>query len=152
MVHLDHRSRLGQEAHWASFASPFLFASQYCPVMNVAGPSRISALSLHAGPSGETEEARMSNLIAQLTLEDIHELESNSTRKGKGREGAPQSDAELAFDLFASEIKSHMIIQSDRDLAARLQAEVEVLAPRPTPALNRLQPPPRPTIATTNAR
>lgn len=50
-------------------------------------------------------------LIAQVTLEDINELENG--RKRKGKEGAPLTDEEIAFQLYAEE--AHTILNYVQD-------------------------------------
>ena len=53
--------------------------------------------------------------IASLLLEDVGEVKA--LRKDKGREDAPPTDDVVAFDLFADELKSLLLVIQDERLA-----------------------------------
>lgn len=57
-------------------------------------------------------------LIAQLTLDDIDSLENG--RKRKGKEGAPITDEELAFQLYAEEAHAMLTCTQDHNVAESL--------------------------------
>ena len=55
------------------------------------------------------------NAIASLLLEDVGEVKAH--RKDKGREDAPPTDDVVAFDLFADELRSLVLVIQDERLA-----------------------------------
>lgn len=65
----------------------------------------------------------MLDLAARLSLADVDELIGQ--HKGKAREGAPLSDAEIALNLFAEDARSMSLFNSDRALARSLGQEEE---------------------------
>ncbi|THH13680.1 hypothetical protein EW146_g6574 [Bondarzewia mesenterica] len=85
-----------------------------------AGPSRPLPSRPNDRTDSHTEEAAMSSLMAQLSLEDIEILESGF--KIKQRRGAPLTDAELAMSLFAEDARASIVFESDRAFALSLQA------------------------------
>jgi len=67
-----------------------------------AGPSRIRYMSAHllgpdTRPPAGREEVDLSNLVAQLSIQDIDELETQI------RNGSQMSDADLALSIFAED-------------------------------------------------
>ncbi|KII92507.1 hypothetical protein PLICRDRAFT_172589 [Plicaturopsis crispa FD-325 SS-3] len=115
---------------------------------SVAGPSRPTVRSTSA--RAHDEEADLLDLAARLSLADVDELIGQ--HKGKAREGAPLSDAEIALNLFAEDARSMSLFNSDRALARSLgQEEEEVFSARlqtpPTRAPDQRQRPTRPPVA-----
>lgn len=97
----------------------------------LAGPSRLGQSSIrprplvaNAGSLWDREESDLSDLVARLSIEDIDELEN--CRKGKGKEGAPLSDAEVAFRIFAEDARALMQYNNDRALAQALSETEEL--------------------------
>lgn len=89
----------------------------------------------------------MMALLAQLTLEDLEETESR--QKGKQRDDAPLSDAELALRFFVEDAQATLSFQRDRALALSLQGDVDVpnvggFQARQAPPVVRPPPPPLP--------
>ena len=78
------------------------------------GPSRAPA---HAPNDVQSDYI---SLAAQLTLEDIEELEANTTT---GR-SATLSDAELALQFLARDARASMLIDQDRAYARALQEDL----------------------------
>ncbi|KAH7916168.1 hypothetical protein BJ138DRAFT_1169480 [Hygrophoropsis aurantiaca] len=62
-------------------------------------------------------------LIAKLTLQDIDDIESS--RKGKGREGAPLTDEELAFNEQAESIRNLLNLLADYKFAQSIDGALE---------------------------
>lgn len=92
---------------------------------SLAGPSR-SRPQDHV-----TSDADMLALLAQLTLADIEEIENR--QKGKQRQGAPMTDAELALSLMAEDARSLEVFNSDHALARRLAQSESDFAERRLP-------------------
>ena len=55
------------------------------------------------------------NTIASLLLEEVGEVKAS--HKNKGREDAPSTDDVVAFDLFADELRSLLLVIQDGELA-----------------------------------
>ena len=88
-----------------------------------AGPSRLRHSSaLPQAPDGRpqlsNEESDLVDLIARFSIQDVEQLEN--LQKGKRREGAPLTDAELALSIFAEEAQALLQFNSDRVLAEAL--------------------------------
>ena len=66
------------------------------------------------------DTAKNLELIASLALLDIDKV--NSSRKGKAQDGAPLTDEELAFRLFAEEANSLLVASRDAVLAESIDS------------------------------
>jgi len=87
-----------------------------------AGPSGSKLSLTNTLPSNETNSRGLdlasSQLILQLTLEDIDELKEG--RKGKARHDTPQTDLEYALELQAESTRVALQVANDAALAASI--------------------------------
>lgn len=79
------------------------------------------ALILYNPPDIDEETAL---LIAQLSLDDLVELETS--RKGKAREDVPPTDEERAFDIQRQLLEEFLRFDQDRRLAQSLDNALDV--------------------------
>lgn len=86
-----------------------------------AGPSRPRAAVI---ANNIDNEAAFLDLAVQLSLEDIDALQA--AHKGKQRQGAPISDAELALNLFAEDARALAMFNNDRALAQSLASDAPI--------------------------
>jgi hypothetical protein len=99
-------------------SAEFYIARRHLTFSTMAQSSRFPVFA------SEEEPLDLLSLVAQLSLEDVDDIQSHS--KGKGRGDAPLSDEEIAMRLYHEEAAALMQITRDFAFARSLDEAIDL--------------------------